>query len=115
MQQTTDSVGRTRGVRVPEQQQLNRTTGHPPNTVIGFSKSDMYAIEYTDDAGRSHREVVLVVGTAPNQVVYLTPGGERWASELKTANKNLTNKVLGLVNPTQIADIDVLDGNQASP
>lgn len=100
--------GRQQGVTIPASQ-LSAGTGEPRN--VQFTAAcTMQAIQYSDDNGQLHNEIVLVVGT----VVYLLPGGEAWAANLRPAADWLTNKVLATIKsataPLPKSDqVDILD------
>lgn len=85
-------VGRQLGVTVSSNQ-LSAGTGEP-NKVQHLIPSSMHAMQYSDDAGALHNELVLVIG----KKVYLFPNGEAFAASLRPATTWIENKVLAILD-----------------
>lgn len=104
--------GRQLGVTVSSNQ-LNASGTGEPKTIQHMHPVEMHAIQYADDMGQLHNELVMVIGTQ----VYLFPNGESFAASLRPASKWLAERVFknlaSASAPLPAHDmVDVLDPSQ---
>jgi hypothetical protein len=65
----------------------------------------MVAVEYTDENGRQHTNVLFRVGNS----VYMPKNSEQWAEELKPCSKWLAQGVLNLLADQKQVDAPTQD------
>lgn len=82
--------GRQQGVMTPEGQGNPRNAG-PENTVIHAREVTFVAVEYFDESGRRHQDVVLRMG----KDYYKPPNSEQWAQALRVVSGWLSEGIKG--------------------
>ena len=102
--------GRAQGVTTPEGQGNPRNAG-PENTVKNAMEVTFVAVEYWDEYGRQHQDVLLRMGND----YYKPPNSEDWARALRgTASwlsKGIAAKLSAPASRVPVDDsVSVLDG-----
>ena len=101
--------GRAMGVTTPEGQGNPRNAG-PENTVQNAMEVTFVAVQYWDEYGRSHQDVLLRMG----EDYYKPPNSEDWARALKGVASWLSKGVAGKLSVSNRRvpvsdDVSVLD------
>ena len=103
------SGGRPNGVGLPQNQ---RSVGMgSPRKLTNISRSEEYAIEFVDDDGQVHREIVHCIGG----IWHRAPNGENYAAQLRplAANswlvKQLNDRVVDATSTATVPKADAVD------
>ena len=107
--------GRQQGVTVPESQRMSDQKG-PPKTVAHVVPMQPYAVQWFDERGNAHNDIVYKIGN----MVYYDRNAESWASGLQQASDFIKNAVnaehaVAFSPPAPTSDtVDVLAMEQAN-
>jgi hypothetical protein len=91
---------RQQGVMIPKGQLNADLPNGPPNTVAFVAPCQMMAVQYYDETGKGHRDVLLKAG----DVWYKPPQSEEWAAALR----NLADWLIAGINQ-KIAEYEAKD------